>query len=165
MSSADCCFSMCQSPIQAIIRPAMWCPGIKKLHSSNETWIIPNLTVEVCVDKLIEAVNDLGEKEKMHVNKVNREKSFVRIFSFTPNEWFDVVEIQFQPGREEGTIAKARSFSTGFLPTCCPLALIFNMILFFVPFHDQGANKARLNRVRSAMRVDIKLESDTSQPA
>lgn len=36
------------------------------------SWIIPDTTVEVCIDKLIEAVNDLGEKEKMHLNKVKQ---------------------------------------------------------------------------------------------
>ncbi|KAK3751775.1 hypothetical protein QZH41_013233 [Actinostola sp. cb2023] len=149
---------MCQSPIQAIIRPAMWIPGIKKLHSAKETWVIPQSTVEVCVEQLIEAVNELGEKEKMHVNKVNRNKNFVQIFSFTNNEWFDVVEIEFQPGRESGSIAKARSFSTGVLPTCCPFAIFLNIIFCFVPFLDNGVNKERLNKIRTNMRVESHVE-------
>ncbi|XP_032236807.1 uncharacterized protein LOC5511578 [Nematostella vectensis] len=157
-SAADCCFSMCQSPLMAILRPAMWVPGIKKLHSATETWIIPNAPVDVCIDKLLEAIDSLGEKEKMHVNKVNRDRGFVQIFSFTPNEWFDVVEIEFKPGREQGAMGHARSFSTGLLPTCCPLALLFNVIFFFVPFHDQGTNKARLDRVRGQMTLEIAVE-------
>ncbi|KXJ21865.1 hypothetical protein AC249_AIPGENE12180 [Exaiptasia diaphana] len=149
---------MCQSPIQAILRPAMWLPGVKKLHSARETWILPQATVDVCVDKLIEAVDELGEKEKMHVNKVNRNKNFVQIFSFTNNEWFDVVEIEFQPGRESGSIAKARSFSTGLFPTCCPCALILNVIFCFAPFLDKGVNTARLERIRTHMRLESKVE-------
>ena len=37
MSSADCCCAMWQSPIQAAIRPAVWLPGIRNLHSKKET--------------------------------------------------------------------------------------------------------------------------------
>ena len=34
--------------------------------------------------------------------------NFVRIFSFTKAEWLDVVEIEFQPGWEKGTVGKVR---------------------------------------------------------
>lgn len=33
-------------------------------------------------------------------------QNFVQIFSFTQAEWLDVVEIEFQPGRERGTLGK-----------------------------------------------------------
>jgi len=57
------------------------------------SWIIPDTTVEVCVDKLIEAVNDLGEKEKMHVNKV---KHFFSIYvSFKKNVGCHIEEVSF----------------------------------------------------------------------
>ncbi len=34
----SCCIAGCQAPVQAVIRPAMWLPGIKNLHLATETW-------------------------------------------------------------------------------------------------------------------------------
>lgn len=33
-------------------------------------------------------------------------RNFVQIFSYTEFEWLDIVEIEFQPGQESGTLAK-----------------------------------------------------------
>lgn len=33
-------------------------------------------------------------------------RNFVQIFSYTEYEWLDIVEIEFQPGQERGTLAK-----------------------------------------------------------
>ena len=38
--------------------------------------------------------------------KVRPNKNFVQIFSFTQADWLDVVEIEFQPGQERGTLGK-----------------------------------------------------------
>ena len=38
--------------------------------------------------------------------KVRRNRYFIQIFSFTEAEWLDVVEIEFQPGQDKGTVAK-----------------------------------------------------------
>ncbi|XP_055327355.1 uncharacterized protein LOC129580720 [Paramacrobiotus metropolitanus] len=32
----SCLFATCQAPIQAVIRPAVWVPGIRNLHSRRE---------------------------------------------------------------------------------------------------------------------------------
>jgi len=148
---------MCQSPIQAALRPAMWLPGVRNLHSHKEIWYIPDATPDICLDKAIAAIDELGQSEKMHINKVRRNRYFIQIFSFTEAEWLDVVEIEFQPGQDKGTVAKAKSFSTGLLPTCVPLACIFNMIFFFVPFWDNGFNKARLERIHAKMDLQINV--------
>ncbi|KAK2574567.1 hypothetical protein P5673_000754 [Acropora cervicornis] len=160
MSSADCCCAMWQSPIQGALRPAIWLPKVRDLHSCYETWIIPETTPEVCLSNLIEAVDRLSETEKMHINKVQSHKNFVQIFSFTQAEWLDVVEIEFQPGRERGTLGKAKSFSTGLFPLMIPFAFLLNMIFFFVPFYDNKYNKMRLERIRSHMKLNIELIKD-----
>ncbi|XP_068738636.1 uncharacterized protein [Montipora capricornis] len=160
MSSADCCCAMWQSPIQGKLRPAVWLPKIKDLHSCHETWIIPETTPEVCLENLIAAVDRLSENEKMHISKVKPHKHFVQIFSFTQYEWLDVVEIEFQPGRESGTLGKAKSFSTGLLPLMIPFAFLLNMVFCFVPFYDNHFNKMRLERIRSNMKLNIELMKD-----
>ncbi len=34
-----------QAPIQACLRPSMWLPGVRNLHSARETWLVDaNLT-------------------------------------------------------------------------------------------------------------------------
>lgn len=151
---------MWQSPIQGALRPAIWLPKVRDLHSCYETWIIPETTPEVCLSNLIEAVDRLSETEKMHINKVQSHKNFVQIFSFTEAEWLDVVEIEFQPGRERGTLGKAKSFSTGLFPLMIPFAFLLNMIFFFVPFYDNKYNKMRLERIRSHMKLNIELIKD-----
>lgn len=160
MSSADCCCAMWQSPIQAAIRPAVWLPGIRNLHSKKETWIIPDATPEVCLENLVSAVALLGEREKMHIHKVRPNRNFVQIYSYTEFEWLDIVEIEFQPGQERGTLGKAHSFSTGVLPLMIPLAFLLNMVFFFVPFYDNNFNTMRLERIRCAMKLNIEITTD-----
>ena len=38
--------------------------------------------------------------------QVRPDRNFVQIFSYTEYEWLDIVEIEFQPGQERGTLAK-----------------------------------------------------------
>lgn len=162
MSSADCCCAMWQSPIQGALRPAVWIPGIRNLHSSNETWIIPEATPEVCLEHLTSAVDRLSETEKMHINKIQHGRNFVQIFCYTEAEWLDVVEIEFQPGQERGTLAEARSFSTGLFPLMIPFAFILNMIFFFAPFYDNKYNEMRLERIRQNMNLNIEVAKKES---
>lgn len=151
---------MWQSPIQAAIRPAVWLPGIRSLHSKKETWIIPDATPEVCLENLVSAVALLGEREKIHIHKVRPNRNFVQIYSYTEFEWLDIVEIEFQPGQERGTLGKAHSFSTGVLPLMIPLAFLLNMVFFFVPFYDNNFNTMRLERIRCAMKLNIEIATD-----
>lgn len=157
MSSADCCCAMWQSPIQGVLRPAVWLPGVRNLHSCKETWIIPEATPEVCLEHLVSAISLLSETEKMHINKIHHERHVVQIFSYTEAEWLDIVEIEFQPGQERGTLAKAKSFSTGFLPLMIPFAFLLNMIFFFVPFSDNKYNEMRLTQIRQKMNLHIEV--------
>lgn len=46
------------------------------------------------------------------ISQVQADKNFVQIFSFTQAEWLDVVEIEFQPGRERGTLGKVTAVYT-----------------------------------------------------
>ena len=37
---AGCCVAQCQAPVQAVLRPGVWLPGVKKLHDFEEEWEI-----------------------------------------------------------------------------------------------------------------------------
>ena len=50
------------------------------------------------------------------------------------------------------TTARARSFSSGFLPACCPLAFFWNILLFWVPFSGNGFNTRRIKLLRETMQ-------------
>ncbi|CAB3983047.1 Hypothetical predicted protein [Paramuricea clavata] len=123
-----CILSAAQSTLQATLRPAIWLPGIRSLHSCSERWEITELTPAICVQKVVDAIARLAEKEKIFLHKVDRERNIVQIFSYTKAEWLDIVEIEFYPGQFSGTEGKARSFSSGLLPVWVPLSFVFNTV-------------------------------------
>ena len=41
-------------------------------HKFPFSWVIPDVSPDVCLDKAIAAADELGQSEKMHVNKVNQ---------------------------------------------------------------------------------------------
>ncbi|XP_038059263.1 uncharacterized protein LOC119730444 [Patiria miniata] len=157
-----CFLSSIQGPVQATMRPAMWVPGVKLVHSHREKWDCPNTLPGVCVEELIKAVDRVQSLESTNgtffVNKVDREKFRVQIFNWTWAEWLDVVEIEFKHGQEQGTEAECLSFSSGFLPTWFPLCFIFNSVFCFLPFWDKHFNRDRLHSLRSAMQIACKLQ-------
>ncbi|XP_046839500.1 uncharacterized protein LOC124433766 [Xenia sp. Carnegie-2017] len=136
-----CILSLLQSNIQAKLRPAVWLPGVRNLHSCAERWEIPELVPEESLQKVIDAVARLAEMEDIYLHSVDREKNFVQIFCYTKAGWLDVVEIDLYPGRFQGTQGNARSFSTGLLPVWVPLSFLLNSIFFFVPFYDRNLNR------------------------
>ncbi|XP_035690773.1 uncharacterized protein LOC118425792 [Branchiostoma floridae] len=156
-----CCFlSSIQAPVQAAIRPAMWLPGIRNLHSHKETWHSDS-TAPDCLKSLLGALEkvkvDSPYWRKHKVNKVDEERYRVQIFTYTRAEWLDVVEIEFRPGQTEGSEAEAASFSSGLFPTLVPLCFVFNTVFFFVPFLDMEYNKKRLDALREAMDVPVSV--------
>ncbi|XP_070571756.1 uncharacterized protein [Ptychodera flava] len=151
-----CFLSALQAPIQAFLRPAMWIPGLNKLHSHRERWQCPDATPDVCINELVMAVSKADVTDKINtyrIKAIDTERCTCQIYSFTRAEWLDVVEIEFMPGREQGTEAEALSFSSGILPTWVPLCFLFNCIFFFFPFYDNQLNKKRLEHIRDCMSV------------
>ena len=49
------------------------------------------------------------------------------------------------------TTVQARSFSTGLIPACCPLAFLFNCLFFWVPFSGNGFNSHRLDAIKKSV--------------
>ncbi|XP_022345876.1 uncharacterized protein LOC111138291 isoform X1 [Crassostrea virginica] len=145
--------SLLQSPVQAILRPAMWLPYIKNLHSYKEVW-----TYKKEKDEILKAILDNLELLKTEdkkgtvydIHKINEDASFVRIFAFTWAEWLDVME--FTVNKES---VEAVSFSSGLFPLFIPFISIVNCAFFWVPFLDNGLNKVRISSMRNLLNSYI----------
>ncbi|OWF55288.1 uncharacterized protein LOC110461690 [Mizuhopecten yessoensis] len=149
-----CITSLIQAPIQSFLRPAMWLPGCNRLHSHTETWRSDSVGADSLLEDIVNSVPDLMESDitgaTYVVNKVDEERGFVRIFAFTWANWLDVMEFTMR-----GNKIQARSFSSGFLPLSVPFAVIFNCVLFWMPFYDIKYNRARLDALREVMSADV----------
>lgn len=145
--------SMLQAPIQALLRPAMWMPGIRNIHSHSETWESDKPPEEV-LTALVRAIEHIRQRDDTgayyDIHKVNKEKLFLRVFCFTKAEWLDVVEITVK-----GDCIQAKSFSSGFLPLFIPFAFIINCVFFWFPFYDNKLNKARLELIKHYTDIAI----------
>ena len=51
-----------------------------------------------------------------------------------------------------------RGFSTGFLPAWIPGSFLWNCLLCWVPFSDNGMNEHRMMAVRDAMELGVSVE-------
>ncbi|OQV19051.1 hypothetical protein BV898_06905 [Hypsibius exemplaris] len=157
----SCLFASCQAPIQATIRPAVWLPGIRNLHSRVEKWTVKQASPQEAYDDAVHALQKLEDKEfngKMIVlAKTDRTRLFVQCHCFSRAQWLDVVEITFRDGGPGITLARAYSFSSGLLPLSIPppIALLLNVVFFFVPFWDNGFNKTWLEMIRRNMDLEI----------
>ena len=156
---SGCCCATAQAPIQAFLRPAVWIPGVRNLHSFREMWIIEGATPERCLEDVKQAIEKVSEKvetgEHLMVHKIDMAKNFIQIFSFTASNWLDVVEIRFRAISAQKTEAEAYSFSSGLVPVCCPLSFVFNALFCWVPFWDHNFNERRLKELRSCMAAKV----------
>lgn len=66
-----CQIAVAQAPIQACLRPGMWCPGARNLHSARETWRI-SAGMEAAMDKLVAGVPEIETEEHLVVHKVSK---------------------------------------------------------------------------------------------
>ncbi|XP_059146161.1 uncharacterized protein LOC131933403 isoform X2 [Physella acuta] len=141
-----------QAPIQQILRPAVWIPGLRNLHSHQEKWKFKSDSVKDNLDAILRAVADVAKKYRNRsywdIHTVAR--GFLRIFVYTKAEWLDIIEISLL-----GKTAEVWSFSSGFLPLIVPFACILNVPLFWIPFADMGLNKKRIDQIVAAMDLTV----------
>jgi hypothetical protein len=65
-----CQIAQCQAPVQACLRPGMWLPGVRNLHSARETWEV-KADVNTAIDRLVSAVESTEtDNEILEVHKV-----------------------------------------------------------------------------------------------
>ncbi|GFN97871.1 hypothetical protein PoB_002437700 [Plakobranchus ocellatus] len=150
-------FSKVQRPIQTVLRPAVWIPGLRNLHSTKETWTFESNSHQSNLDSILNAINKVIDKDTskffwqvqpppVALGNETDSKSFIRIFTFTRAEWLDITEITLS-----GNKAEVWAFSSGFLPLIIPFACILNVPLFWIPFLDMDLNKQRLDRIVAEM--------------
>ncbi|RDD36478.1 hypothetical protein TrispH2_011191 [Trichoplax sp. H2] len=154
-------FSRLQAPIQSFLRPAIWVPGLRNVHTVKEEWTIEASPGDA-FDKAIEAIEEVKKQEEfVQVHMINKDSREIRLFYFTSKaQWLDIMELHFKRGLDDETaIVDARSFSSGLLPVCIPLSFVLNTVFFFFPFLDHDFNSKRLSAFRQAMGVGITLNS------
>lgn len=65
-----CQIAQAQAPLQACLRPGMWLPGVKNLHSARETWKI-KAGMDTTIDRLVAGVEDIETEEHLVVHEVS----------------------------------------------------------------------------------------------
>ncbi len=65
-----CQIATAQAPLQACLRPGLWCPGVRNLHSARETWSIKADGVDEVIDRLVAGVGNIETEENLEVHKV-----------------------------------------------------------------------------------------------
>ncbi|XP_074643077.1 uncharacterized protein LOC141900195 [Tubulanus polymorphus] len=148
-----CYFSRIQGPIQAALRPGIWCLCCQFLRCHRERWHL-SLSVSEHINQLEAAIEKIQQNDPnstYQIAKINDLTGFVQIYCYTRAEWLDVMEIDFNTG-------KVWSFSSGFFPTWVPLCFVLNSLLFFFPFFDWNVNKNRVEAFRTTLGLSV--ESD-----
>ena len=70
MVRPPCQIAQCQAPVQACLRPGMWLPGVRNLHSARETWEI-KAGIEAAIERLVAGVEGIDtDQEILEVHKV-----------------------------------------------------------------------------------------------
>jgi len=140
----------------------MWTPGVRRLHMAGESWLI-QANRDECLEKLLEGVETITEEEHLEIHKVDREKYYVEIFSFTPGcNWLDVVEVTFRAGDlPDTTIGEVVSFSSGLFPACIPFSFLCNICCFCAPFSGNGFNTRRVEAIRKCIHLDLTVTAET----
>jgi hypothetical protein len=120
------CFSRCQGPLQAFLRPGQWCFGVRALRQGSEAWACRSDTAT-----LFRALEDavavwqaqglLGTR-KVRLGKSSLSQGFIRIENYTQSaEWLDVVEFHVTAESQGSVEVRVKSFSSG--EPCNPSAL------------------------------------------
>jgi len=82
-----CQVAQAQAPVQACLRPSMWCPGAKNLHSARETWQIDANLTEV-MNTISTQLQELKlETEILELHKVRLQ----RLGSILPCSFVDAL--------------------------------------------------------------------------
>ncbi|XP_012942979.1 uncharacterized protein LOC106012991 [Aplysia californica] len=148
--------SKVQAPVQNFLRPAVWVPGLRNLHSHRETWTLPSDSHQNNLESVLGALMTVIKEDKsgsfwdVQKNDLQVARGFIRVFVYTRAEWLDIIELTFK-----GTEVQVWSFSSGFLPLFIPFACVLNVPLFWIPFLDNGLNKHRINKIVKAMDVSV----------
>lgn len=142
MSAQPTCLSRVQGPFQAAARPAEWCFGVRSIRRGTAQWRCEG-SVHDFLAALRTAVvqfqtNGLAGTHKVRIGKDVPANGFMRLENYTQTaEWLDVTEFH-ATSQDDGVLVQVLSFSSGFIPTCCPLGPLFSIVLCWLPFSDLG---------------------------
>ena len=69
MQRPTCEVAKAQAPIQAYLRPGMWCPGVRNLHMARETWSI-SASLDKAMESLVAGIDIVDTEDDLNVHKV-----------------------------------------------------------------------------------------------
>lgn len=143
-SKHGCCAGVVQAQagVQALMRPAMWVPGVRTLHLYEEVVILDKVNSFAALqDALSKCTPRTGHMQLHDINVVDTPKRHLltaTVRCFTKSGWLDLVDVKATKKGENQIRVEFRSYSTGFLPLSIPGACLLNLAFFWVPFSDNG---------------------------
>jgi hypothetical protein len=144
--------SSLQGPVQDVIAPGHWIGQFIGINSKTVQWQFPSSSPAEVSKALVDVLNELTpeRKEKLYIPNFDitqADASKVHVRTWTKNEWLDSLDLSL---REEnnGCVAKASFYATGFLPTSIPGALLVNIGMAWFPFASPGPRGEMLQDFR-----------------
>ncbi|GBG25797.1 Hypothetical Protein FCC1311_020162 [Hondaea fermentalgiana] len=132
-----------QRSIQTKLRPALVLPGVRNLHSEEQTWVVAASAKET-LEAIWKAASELEEYEPAK----REEKKLTVDYLTTKLKWLDQITIEVVSESQDSTTLKVVDGSTGFLPLTIPLAPLLNIVLCWFPFGDNGKCAATMSTLR-----------------
>jgi hypothetical protein len=144
--------SSLQGPVQDAIAPGHWIGQFIGINSKTVQWQFPSSSSSEVSTALVDVLNELTpeRKEKLYIPNfdiTHADASKVHVRTWTKNEWLDSLDVSL---REEnnGCVAKASFYATGFLPTSIPGAPLVNIGMAWFPFASPGPRGEMLQDFR-----------------
>lgn len=146
VSAAPTSLSTIQSPLQDRLSPGHWFGQFLGVNCHQETWAFESSPEDVSA-ALVEVLEELDEETKARLlipnfDIVEKTADRVHVRTWTKIEWLDALDVSFVE-TEEGCLAKASFYATGFLPTSFPGAPILNVALAPLPFASPAPSSAQ----------------------
>jgi hypothetical protein len=125
-----------QAAVQAVLKPAMWLPGVRRMHWEIHEWELEE-SVEAAMSLVWDCAFDGSRGWSQY--KLDRAGRRMVLHFLTPKaKWLDALELSFSAaGTGGGTRVRVSAFSTGMLPLSIPLAPLLNVALLWFPFGDK----------------------------
>jgi hypothetical protein len=144
--------SSLQGPFQDAIAPGHWIGQFIGINAKTVQWQFPSSSPAEVSRALVEVLTEMNpeRKEKLFIPNFDitqADASRVHVRTWTKNEWLDSLDVSLKE-ENNGCVAKASFYATGFLPTSIPGAPLFNIGMAWFPFASPGPRGEMLQDFR-----------------
>ena len=162
--------SSLQGPVQDAIAPGHWIGQFIGMNSKTVQWQFPSSSPAEVSKAVVDVLNELTpeRKEKLYIPNFDiteADASKVHVRTWTKNEWLDSLDVSLRE-ENDGCVAKASFYATGFLPTSIPGAPLVNIGMAWFPFASPGPRGEMLQdfRLRALEGLVTKKLQQQSMP-